>query len=222
MISRDDLVAALSALAVERPIFHSEADFQHALAWGIRERHPDIGVRLEHPVTLDNKRGHVDIWLRDSDGQKVVELKYWTRGVELTMADGRYELREHGRQPLARYDLWRDISRIERLIDDELADGGYVVALTNVQGYWNAGRPGTIDDGLRIHEGHEVSGSLALSSRASAGTTRGREAAISLVGRYVTRWDDYSQPAPGPGGEFRYLMLDVGEAFKAATGRTSL
>ena len=77
MSARLDLPAALSALAKERPVFHSEADFQHALAWVIRERHPAIKVRLEYPVTLDGKRGHVDIWLRDADWERALELKYW-------------------------------------------------------------------------------------------------------------------------------------------------
>ena len=79
MSARLDLAAALAALAEERPVFHSEADFQHSLAWVIRERHEDIEVRLERPVTLDGQRGHVDIWVRDSDGEKAIELKYWAR-----------------------------------------------------------------------------------------------------------------------------------------------
>ena len=50
MITRDDLAAALTALAERRPVFHSEADFQHELAWLVRERYSDVGVRLERPV----------------------------------------------------------------------------------------------------------------------------------------------------------------------------
>ena len=74
-----DLAAALAALSDERPVFHSEADFQHSLAWVIRGQHEDIEVRLERPVTRDGKRAHLDIWLFNADGPKVIELKYWTR-----------------------------------------------------------------------------------------------------------------------------------------------
>jgi hypothetical protein len=46
----------LEHLAAKRPLFHSEADFQFALAWQIRSAY-DVEVRLEtHPrplVTLD-------------------------------------------------------------------------------------------------------------------------------------------------------------------------
>ena len=217
MSARLDLPAAVSALAGERPVFHSEADFQHALAWVIRERHPGVRVRLERPVVLDGQLGHVDIWLSDVDGEKPVELKYWTREVHLAVGNEEYRLRQQGAQPLSRYDLWKDTARIERLIHQERAAAGYVVALTNERGYWNEGRPRTIDATFRMHEGCEVRGSVALSRRASAGTRKGREAAIELQGSYLTRWRDYSKPEPGlAGGEFRYLMLDVGAALGAS------
>ena len=212
MSARLDLAAALAALAKQRPVFHSEADFQHALAWVIRERHEDIKVRLEYPVTLDGKRGHVDIRLWDADGPKVIELKYWTREVELTVCDERYQLREQGAQPLFRYDLWKDVARIERLIKQEGVVGGYAVAVTNEHTYWNEGQADSIDATFRTHEGHEVRGTLAWGPNAGRGTTKGRRSLIELRGSYVTRWRDYSKPAPGPGGEFRYLLLDVGAA----------
>jgi|SRR5215813_7697740 len=39
----------LSALSKERPIFHSEADFQFAFAWKMREQNLAYSVRLEVP-----------------------------------------------------------------------------------------------------------------------------------------------------------------------------
>jgi hypothetical protein len=45
----------LPSLSRERPIFHSEADFQHALAWHIHPRHPDTRVRLEQFASRDIK-----------------------------------------------------------------------------------------------------------------------------------------------------------------------
>jgi hypothetical protein len=51
-----DLESTLTALAFERRIFHSEADFQHALAWKLHERHPDAKIRLEVPSGRFDKR----------------------------------------------------------------------------------------------------------------------------------------------------------------------
>jgi hypothetical protein len=39
----------LSTLAALRPLFHSEADLQHALAWEFHHRWPDADVCLESP-----------------------------------------------------------------------------------------------------------------------------------------------------------------------------
>lgn len=42
-----DIAAALSALAAQRLVFHSERDFQHALAWQIQLNYPEAQIRLE-------------------------------------------------------------------------------------------------------------------------------------------------------------------------------
>ena len=104
MISRADLAAALSALAAERPVFHSEADFQHSLAWTIRGHHSDIKPRLERPVTLGDQRGHVDVWLQEHAGETVIELKYGTRKAGFIVDGEEYDLRD-GAPDWLRYDL---------------------------------------------------------------------------------------------------------------------
>ena len=42
-----DIHGLMSKLRKRRPIFHSEADFQHALAWEIHLANPSHQVRLE-------------------------------------------------------------------------------------------------------------------------------------------------------------------------------
>jgi hypothetical protein len=39
-----DIHKLLGQLATTRPIFHSEADFQHQLAWDIHTSHPDSEI----------------------------------------------------------------------------------------------------------------------------------------------------------------------------------
>jgi hypothetical protein len=50
-----EVAEILSRLAKKRPIFHSEADFQHALAWEVRGMHADADIRLEVPVPLEGR-----------------------------------------------------------------------------------------------------------------------------------------------------------------------
>ena len=209
MSARLDLPAALSALAEERPVFHSEADFQHALAWVLRERHPAIKVRLEYPVTLDGKRAHIDIWVRMDGHATVIELKYGTRKADFEVDGEGYDLRD-GAPDWFRYDVWKDVARTEGLVEGGGADAGYVIALTNDHLLWREGSAEAISAAFHCHDGREVFGSLAWSRQAGSGSTEGRESPIKLSGAYVARWRDYSKPTPSRlGGEFRYLLLDV-------------
>lgn len=62
-----DIDEELSKLAVGRPNFHSEADFQFSLAWQIQKDHPDAKIRLEaRPVR--NQRVDIDVQLEDERG----------------------------------------------------------------------------------------------------------------------------------------------------------
>ena len=215
MIARAGLEASLAALAARRPVFHSEADFQLALAWTLRELRPDIEVRLEYPVPLEGSRGAIDIWLREGGGATAIELKYWTRDAHLLVDGEHFRLKDQGAQPLNRYDFWKDVERTEQLVRGGHAVGGYVLAITNARGYWNGGGGGTIDEKFRIHEGSEVHGDLEWSGEPALGTITGREAPIALRGGYTARWAHYSQPDIGPGGAFRCLLLDVGAGLEA-------
>ena len=73
-----EIPALMRKLAIERPLFHSEADFQHALAWRSREEHPNSGVRLEYkpPTNAGEERMQLDIWLVRLG--VAIELKYKT------------------------------------------------------------------------------------------------------------------------------------------------
>ena len=63
-------------LSKQRPIFHSEADFQHALAWQIHETMPNCEIRLEMPYRVSQGNWHLDIWLQTME--IAIELKYRT------------------------------------------------------------------------------------------------------------------------------------------------
>ena len=80
---------ALAALAKQRPVFHSEADFQHAIAWEIHERLPRASVRLERPVEVShlNKLLHVDIWIEQDGDVIALELKYKTRALQVRVGN---------------------------------------------------------------------------------------------------------------------------------------
>ena len=213
MTAAATIARALDGLARERPAFHSEADFQHALAWSLREIDPGAEVRLERSTPWEEPRGFVDIWLHSTDGATAIELKYWTRQARLAVRGEQFEFRDWAGD-LERYEFWKDVVRTERLVGDRHASSGYVVALANIKGCW--GRPvrgweRTNDAAFRLHQGRSVEGRLDWAAKTAA-LTKKRRPPLDLLGRYVTSWREYSRPAPGcPGGEFRYLLLDIGE-----------
>ena len=200
----------MAFLAAQRPIFHSEADFQHALAWLIHEVRPEAKVRLEIPRIIDGRRAHVDVWVEDAE-RLAIELKYLTASVEAVVAGEEFHLRSQAAQDLGRYDILKDLVRVERLVAAGAADRGVVVALTNDSTYWRAPGRGTSPNyaDLRLMEGRPLAGVLAWGPGTGAGTMRGREAPIDLQGSYLCEWTDYSVVPTGPTEtRFRYLLLE--------------
>ena len=201
--------AILSGLAAVRPIFHSEADFQFALAWQWRAHVPEAAVRLEYPLPSEGAgRRYADLWVRHAGVTTHVELKCWKRSLHIVSGGETFDLRGEGPQDLARYDFAKDLERVEQVIRSGHADRGFVVALTNDPSYWNPNPRPTADAAFRLQEGRVLAGELAWGPRAGAGTVKGREQAVRLDSRYQCRWAPYSQIG-GPHGEFRCLSVAV-------------
>ena len=183
-----DIDSLMSGLAARRPIFHSEADFQHALAWQIHEAHPDCDVRLEfNPSPDHDDRMAVDIWVRLPEGVAAIELKYCSRDLRQEWQSELFVLRKHSAYPPRRYDFVKDLQRLEHVRQvPKPADFGFAVLLTNDSTYWTPQtRSDTIDADFRIHNGHRIGGrQLRWSQKASAGTRKGREEPIHLSGSY--------------------------------------
>ena len=201
--------AILGSLSEDRPVFHSESDFKHALSWQIQQDHPSLRIRQEVGNLIEGPdRRYVDIWLPDSG--TAIELKYLTRTGVIAQGDEEFRLRDQSAQDAGRYGFCLDISRLEGIIRSESARDGYAILLTNDHLYWNPPRKLDANDAeFVLHEDREITGTLAWSPRAGAGTTKDREESIEIRGRYTARWKEYSDP-PGTGyTNFRYLLLHV-------------
>ena len=163
----------------------------------------EVGNLIEGP-----DRRYVDIWLPDTG--TAIEIKYLARAAVIVHRDEEFRLRDQSAHDVRRYDFCLDISRLEGIIRVGRARNGYAIALTNDPLYWNRPRqPDGIDAEFQLHENRQVTGTLAWSRRAGAGTLKGREVPIETAGKYTPRWKEYSNP-PGTGyTKFRYLLLHV-------------
>jgi hypothetical protein len=206
MLDIDDVMAHL---AIERPVFHSEADFQHALAWEIHRRLPDAAIRLELPHALPHRPIHLDLWVRHGDAALAIELKYPTRAFVADIGGEEFALKNHGAQDLLRYDFIKDIQRVEQIVAGRDGVAGYAILLTNDPLIWRQGKDSSIDAAFHLWEGRTLTGPVAWAAHAGAGTTKGRETPLALHGAYDLRWRDYSQPDTAHDVRFRYLAVGV-------------
>ena len=123
----------MAALAVGRPVFHSEADFQHAFAWELQRAHPGARIRLE---TRPVRGEHLDVLFTDSDRRVAIELKYLTAGWAGRVVGESFELLSQGAQDIRAYDCVKDIVRVERYTAATPGSSGLVVVLANDAAYW--------------------------------------------------------------------------------------
>jgi hypothetical protein len=200
----------LASLAKKRPVFHSEADFQHAIAWEIHHRFPDAAIRLERPVEVNGQFLHVDVWIIRGTEHIGIELKYKTRDLSVDLSGERFRLRGQSAQDIGRYDFVKDIQRLEQLAAATRDFAGYAILLTNDSAYWaDPAKHATIDASFRINNGRLLKGTLAWGANAGVGTMKNREGPLMLRDQYVVRWTDYSHPSSASYGLFRSITISV-------------
>ncbi|MFD1046481.1 hypothetical protein ACFQ1S_13420 [Kibdelosporangium lantanae] len=200
-----DLEAAINALRARRPLFHSEADLQHAFGQALHALDPALHIRLEVPRD-ETGRWHIDMICHSSRSSTAIEFKYFTSawsGAD-PFTDEAFLLREHGAPDLARRNFVFDIARLERLRTAAFITDGIALLLTNDSRLWRPHHTGrtTNDHAFRIHEGTTLTGNLAWANGMYPGNTR------TLTGTYPLRWSAYSD-LPHPNGTFRWVAASV-------------
>ncbi len=140
-------------------MFHSERDFQHALAWQVHLHHPDAAIRLE-TRPLPGTPVFLDLAITVAGHRAAIELKYLVRALTATVNGEQFALRDQSAHDLRRYDAVNDIARLEELVAAHAADVGYAIVLSNDAAFWQPGtKPSPADAAFRLHEGSTLSGS---------------------------------------------------------------
>jgi len=205
-----ELGTILQTLAARRPIFHSEADFQFALAWEIQRRLPEANIRLEVPVRGPGGTRYVDLWVWSGGATLAIELKYPTRKLSLQIAEERFDLVNQDAQDLGRYDFIKDIERLEAIAQADPSIAGIALLLTNDPAFWTPARDReTADEAFRIDEGRQLHGVLDWRETDGSSTRHGRQRPLELRGRYGCVWNEYSQAGPDPYARFRWLAMTL-------------
>jgi hypothetical protein len=209
----------MSDLAKSGRPFHSEADFQHNLAWKIKEKKIAKTVRLEVPfpnpdLESAKKRIYVDVIVGSGTEKIAIELKYKTAlfTYHHPEEDLPYDLRNQAAQNLSRYDILKDIQRIQNLVQKRHVDKGFVLALTNDPSLWKD-RPERKTKGSEFFlcEGNEFRAKKEYSWGEDT-AKGGRERPIVFRKKVKISWQSWGQFITSEKNkEFRYLLVPIGQ-----------
>lgn len=220
-MTKQFIETVLLALANERIIFWSEADFQFAFAWKLKEMFEDsnpqstINVRLERRADALEQRTdapeqgnekensgdiYIDIWVEINEKVYPIELKYKT--IQCTITDGseKYKLKQHGACDIGCYLYLKDVERIEH-ISKSLGDNfgkGYAIMLTNDHLYWDKPRTSpdtTAFSDFRIYDGRTISAKQNLIWHPTSNKQpvwQKKLGPFNLNHDYTIDWKDYS------------------------------
>jgi hypothetical protein len=214
-MTKELLINILNELALLRPVFHSEADFQHELGCIIKSK--GYQVRLERPYYLDlpNVQGHSKFELDiEIDGHVAIELKYKTKALVRDVMGETFDLKNHSASNLGRFDVIDDARRVRNLINYGKHKIGYVVFLTNSNDYWENDAAATMaaefnlmDDRLFVFG--QTLNWVGNPNANSVGPKRlAPFAPIEILFNEKIRWCDYSFQDE-KSGNFRFLVIDV-------------
>ena len=211
-----DLDTTLMELAVQRPVFQNEMDFQFSFAWQIKMKFPNWNIRFEKNLTdeKDEKR-KMDLWI-EGENTYAIELKYPTQELFHEVNNEIFKLRNQSAVDYSRYAFLKDIQRMEEVVGNNTDVKGYAILITNDM---SIELPPTKDDvadfQFRIHEGKVINNEELDWIRKEGGQSFGdMENPIKLRGTYKFNWKDYSElknknNLPVTNGKFRYLFVEI-------------
>lgn len=205
-----NLTDIMLQLSEKRQIFHSEADFQHTLAWEIHNRLPNSKMSLERPYRVANRTLHLDMLVENEGISLAIELKYKTKKLQHSCPNHFYHLLNQSAQDIGRYDYIKDIWRLEEITKAIPKSLGWAILLTNDRSYWSVSKNNnTVDAAFRLSDNTILEGTRSWGKKASKGTKKNRELSLTLNKSYPLKWLDYSTFSTTRNSKFRYLAVEI-------------
>lgn len=205
------MTQVIDQLKEKRIIFHSEADFQFALAWQIKEIYQDlVDIHLEVPLSND-KKDRLDILVKMGDKNIPIELKYFHS--ELIFNE--YRLSKQN-------DTWRsqrvlkDLERAEKYAYENNSSGdqeGYALLICNEEKYWTPKKENFTYYHFRLEDGRTLNANETLKwiTDNDSATERALKYGdhLTFKNSYTIEWKDYSNLNSTKKGRFKYLLFEV-------------
>lgn len=193
----------LKELSEFRPLFHNELDFQFHFAWLLKEK--GYVIRPEHYIGSENGiRKYIDLVAIDEEKNicYLFEFKYKTRNVREVINNEIYDLFNQGARDLGSYAVLKDVQRLEGQINNNICGvkvkRGYVIFLTNDEGYKNGFKKGSLchnyglQDNVTLLANNPIKFILPKGKNKEDTCVRYLEE-IVLKKEYLIKWDKYSK-----------------------------
>lgn len=205
------MIKVIEELRKTRSLFHSEADFQFALAWKLKELYQDkVDIVLEVPLNVKSN-DRLDILVITKSRKIPVELKYFHSKLDFN----EYHLKKQN-------DTWRsqrvlkDLKRIEEFSERENKPNeqeGYVILICNESKYWTPKKGNLAYFNFRLEDGRTIKAKESLdwitmndSSREKA---EGYGDHLTFNNSYTLSWQEYSNIEGLNKGLFKYLLIEL-------------
>lgn len=217
------IVSAFINLQQKHRFFVSEADFQASFTWELMQvfqDRPDVKIYREFPVRIYDTQWrmiYIDI-LIVADGQRFpIELKYKTDRID---SEAEYEdtgipvrdiLKPQGAEDEGCYDCWKDISRIEKLVNSGFAHSGIFICIANDKYYWNGKcNINAQAYAFRMTPGNKCGGEYKWNLANCTNPEKLLKARPNLHIRngYEFDWHDFYE-MPAPNGLFKFLLIQI-------------
>ena len=214
----------------KRPIFHSEADFQLALACELKEVLPSCEIRLERPQEIEmtylfprgttiqrngqqrqspiTVKASFDIILIINGKEYPIELKYKKAEIDIGFNGERYKvLNDDAAQTNTKSDLRKDVYRLERYLDKENAEKGFFIFITNDMSYLKP-------SGSKKSPCYSFHHNFTLPKKSPCWGNTKVIYKTPLKGTYKIKWQPYSKlectdNEELKNGEFCYTLVEV-------------
>lgn len=205
-MTKKELQEWVSNLAIDRPIFYSEADFQLELGFELKR----IGhkVRLERPINAeDDKTFELDIVV---DNEVVIELKYKKIECEYWIDNEKFSLKKDGAGKENRYKIFKDVWRVRHLVERKTFKKGFVVLMTNDKQYWNCVSKKLHAHRFDLSHGRELTKGQTL----EMGGEKKIYNPIEIKFNDKLEWLDYrtKNQSVNTNTGFRFLVIDVNKS----------
>ncbi|MHA1574762.1 MAG: hypothetical protein ACTSXL_01275 [Alphaproteobacteria bacterium] len=204
-MTKKDLKNILKKLSESRPVFHSEADFQHSLAIEIKGKYPEAKIRLEVPFEENgDNRNATDLIVTINEKVIPIELKYKTKKLEKEIEGEKFNLITQGALNINSWAFFNDIKRIE---DFGKKEKGFVIMITNDSSYYKDFKKG---EKKCYYEDFKLHNNKSITKRKfnwGGGRCGDKYLGIEIKGDYPLSWEDYGNKDNG----FKYLLLEITE-----------